>query len=113
MSETDFGAEKRGVPTGPVLDGFGGRAVGVLVLLGRAMPHHRLLGLRMNPLRQPGELKRRDLAFEAERGGELALPLALHRLALLVVVLGLGRELQLVVALGLPRVQRFGNIQHG
>jgi hypothetical protein len=57
---------KRGVPTGPVLDGFGRRAVGVLVFLGRAMPHHRLLGLRMNALRQPGELKRRNVAFEAE-----------------------------------------------
>lgn len=31
------------------------------------MPYQGFLGLRVNPLRQQGELKRRDIPFEVKR----------------------------------------------
>ena len=43
----------------------------------------------------------------------MALPLAFHRVALLVIVLRLRRELQLVIALGLAGTERLGDGQHG
>ncbi len=100
------------IPACPVLDGFDRLAVSVLVLEGGAGADHRLLCHWMQPFRETLKFERRDRARETESRGELAVPLALYRIALPVVALCFGGEVQLVIGLRLAGAERFGKGQH-
>ncbi len=100
------------VPSGPVLDRLGLRAVRVRVLLRLPMPHQGSLGLRVFAFREPGELRHLHRSRQPELYSESSQPLALHSAVLFVVALRLLRKLHAVIRLRLAGAERLGDGQH-
>ena len=80
-----------------------GLSVGILIFIGRSLPHKLLPGLWMLALAEFGEVFGRDSSGKAELLGEAALPLPCDDSALRPIVLFLRGELHLVVGLRLAR----------
>src|SRR5580704_3373787 len=97
-SERDgLGGGKGRIPAGSMLHCLDPLAVGILIFIGRSLPHKLLPGLWMLALTEFGEVFGRDSL------GEAALPLPCDDSALRPIVLLLRGELQLVVGLRLAR----------
>src|SRR6202049_2358362 len=103
-SERDgLGGGKGRIPPGPMLHRFDPLAIGILILIGRSLPHKLLPGLWMLALAELGEVFGRNSFGKAELFGEAALPLPCCDSALRPIVLLLSGEFLLVVALRLAR----------
>ena len=73
-----FGRGKGRIPTGSVLHRLDGLAVGILIFIGRSLPHKLLAGLWMLALAEFREVFGRDRPGKAELLGQAALPFALR-----------------------------------
>jgi hypothetical protein len=103
-SERDgLGGGKGRIPAGSMLHRLDPLAVGILIFIGRSLPHELLPGLRMLALAEFLEVFGRDRFGKAELLGEAALPLPCYDSALRPIVLFLRSELHLVVGLRLAR----------
>jgi hypothetical protein len=103
-SERDrLGGGKGRIPPGSMLHRLDPLAVGILIFIGRSMPHKLLPGLWMLALAEFREVFGRDRFGKAELLGEAALPLPCCDSALRPIVLLLRGELHLVVGLRLAR----------
>ncbi len=91
--QNGFRSRKRHIPPGPVLNRSDFPAELVLVGLGRLMPHHLFLGIRVLAFGQSSELLRSDRSLKSPLLGELTLPFAVTLLLTAPVVRFLGREL--------------------
>ena len=101
------------IPSGTMLDGFYCLSIRVLVLEGLPMLDKLLAGLRMFTFREPVEFIGAYGSSEAVFLGELALPLALHSLALAPVTLVRRSELLLVVVFEFACGECFRDFKHG
>ena len=103
-SERDgLGGGKGRIPPGSMLHRLDPLAVGILIFIGRSLPHKLLPGLWMLALAEFREVLGRDRSGKAELLGEAALPLPCCNSALRPIVLLLSSEFLLVVALRLDR----------
>src|ERR1019366_6752615 len=107
-----FWGGKRRIPASPVLHRLDVLAVGVLIFIGRSLPHKLLSGLRMLALAEFCEVLGRDGPGEAELRGQSPLPFASDDALLRPIVLLLRSELLLVVGLCLACGEWFRNGQH-
>jgi hypothetical protein len=103
-SERDrLGGGKGRIPPGSMFHRLDPLAVGILIFIGRSLPHKLLPGLWMLALAEFGEVFGRNRFGKAELLGEAALPLPCYDSALRPIVLFLRGELHLVVGLRLAR----------
>ena len=101
-----FGRGKGRIPTGSVLHRLDRLAVGILIFIGRSLPHKLLAGLWMLALAEFREVLGGDRPGKAELLGQSPLPFACDDAALRPIVLLLRGELLLVVGLRLACGER-------